>query len=168
MDRMTRDELVSKAADAGLAVGTWAPGDGHTRYRFFAGDDPALLGDSHSGHADYDVAFGLYTAHGIAEACGWLRGYRAARQVLLAPPPTPATVHLVIEEQESGTDANGGTYCVLSAHATQADADAAVDAWRASHEACCPPPPDEDEDRWENGWCSCGIGVTQEEVQVTA
>jgi len=105
MDSMTRQELVSKAADAGLAVGTWAPGDGHTRYRFFKGDDP--------GAGDYDSDFGLYTAHGRADAVTWLRGYRAARQTLL-PSATDAgegLAHAVLEWARTPGDHGGNPYC---------------------------------------------------------
>lgn len=54
----------------GLTCRTYSPGDGITRYRFFAQDDPS----------DYfGPSTGLGTALGISEAIAWLEGYRAGR-----------------------------------------------------------------------------------------
>ncbi len=71
-------------------------------------------------------------------------------------------IHLVIEEAEAGSFADGTTYCVLSAHATQSGADAAVDAWRDSHGE---PAHALVEDPEADDWCvSCGAAVVQDAV----
>lgn len=43
------------------------------------------------------------------------------------------TIHIVIEESETGSLAHGSPYCLLSAHATMEHAEAAVTAWQESH-----------------------------------
>ena len=67
-----RNELQILLDHCNLAVGTWAPGDGKTRYRFFQRTDAA------SSNADYHEGDGIYTALGRGEAVTYLRGYRAA------------------------------------------------------------------------------------------
>lgn len=64
-----RNELQRLLDFTNLAVGTWAPGDGKTRYRFFKRTDAA------SSAADYHEGDGLYTALGRSEAVTYLRGY---------------------------------------------------------------------------------------------
>lgn len=67
--RKARRELEVQANVLGLSVDFYSPGDGVTRYRFFAG----------SGH-DYFESGGLYTAFGIAEAITWLTGYSQGKE----------------------------------------------------------------------------------------
>ena len=88
------------------------------------------------------------------------------------------TIWLLIEEaetgsfaDETGSFADGNTYCVLSAHKTEKGADDARDAWRKSHGE--PPHPfisegdtDEDEDLSDENWCDCESGVTVVSVEV--
>ncbi len=64
---MTRLEMSERAQDVGLHVRTWSPGDGVTRYRFFT--------DGNNGYFGPDN--GIYTALGLAEACTFVRGFRA-------------------------------------------------------------------------------------------
>ena len=56
---------------AGLKVDTWSPGDGVTRYRFFAAGDP--LG------SDYFGGRGIFTALGLKEAFAFVNGALAVR-----------------------------------------------------------------------------------------
>ena len=69
--------VYSFARELGLYVGTWSPGDGMTRYRFFedgvvtAKDEPVQ---------DFNSSDGLFTAGGKGEALVWLRGYRRGLQ----------------------------------------------------------------------------------------
>ena len=72
-----RGELQQLLAHCNLAIGTWSPGDGQTRYRFFL-----RVGESSA--ADYHEGDGLHTALGRAEAVTWLRGYRTAMRLLKA------------------------------------------------------------------------------------
>jgi len=67
-------ELPKLLAHTHLAVGTWAPGDGKTRYRFFQ-----RAADATSLYADYHEGDGIYTALGRAEAVTFLRGVLAGR-----------------------------------------------------------------------------------------
>ena len=74
------------------------------------------------------------------------------------------TIWLVIEEIEAGTGPDGATYWVLSAHRSQANADDAVDAWRAGHG-------DDGEHAFvgdaDSDWCAeCGFGVVISEMEV--
>jgi hypothetical protein len=69
MNTPKRETIEAKAARLGLSCGTWSPGDGATRYRFFAG----------VGHGDYHEGHELGTCLGRAEAHTWLNGYAAAR-----------------------------------------------------------------------------------------
>lgn len=63
--KVRRAWMLEDAANAGLFVRTYSPGDGVTRYRFFT--DP---------HNDYfGPANGIYTALGIKEAETFVRGY---------------------------------------------------------------------------------------------
>ena len=65
--------MVEKAAAAvGLVVGTWAPGDGVTRYRFFLSDGKSRYGDYHQGD-------GLYTALGRKDAMMFISAYGKGR-----------------------------------------------------------------------------------------
>ncbi len=74
-------------------------------------------------------------------------------------------VHLVIEECQSGSFADGSTYVVLSAHPTEAGAESAVDAWRESHgePAHAFDPGLEDEDDWCQR-CEAGVVIDSAEV----
>ena len=69
MARANRKELLrKKAAEAGLYVATYSPGDGVTRYRFIK---------SRGGRpVSYFAQNGIYTALGISEAETFLAGYR--------------------------------------------------------------------------------------------
>ena len=76
-----------------------------------------------------------------------------------------ASVYLVVEEPESGYYADYDNHLTLSAHRTEVSAQAAVEAWRASHEG----PRGEEAHPFEGGdecehWCSCGLGVHMEQV----
>lgn len=69
------NDVEQAAANVGLVVGTWAPGDGVTRYRFFLSDGKSSYGDYHQGDP-------LYTALGRKDALTFLQAYgkgRAAR-----------------------------------------------------------------------------------------
>lgn len=48
---------------------SYSPGDGKTRYRFFASDDPSEY---------FGPSSGMGTVLGISEAITWMEGYRAA------------------------------------------------------------------------------------------
>ena len=65
------DTLHDRAHELGLCIGRWSPGDGVTRYRFFASKD-------HS-HLDYFSGDGMFTALGIKEATIFLRGIARGR-----------------------------------------------------------------------------------------
>ncbi len=71
--RMTAADLHEAALDLGLVIGTYCPGDGVARYRFFQAAEGERL-------ADYDQGNGIYTALGCKEAGTWLEGYRDAKQ----------------------------------------------------------------------------------------
>jgi hypothetical protein len=77
---------------------------------------------------------------------------------------TPGKVYLLIG---SGGYRSLWNSCVLGAYLTQEAADDAVDAWRGEHEADHYDMREDGEERWEDGWCSCGQGVTTEEVEVS-
>ena len=62
------DRLRREAAKQGLYVGTYSPGDGITRYRFFK--------SPHGRPVSYFSQDGLYTALGLKQAEAWLAGYR--------------------------------------------------------------------------------------------
>lgn len=62
-----KNQMEQAAERVGLYVATWAPGDGATRYRFFA--EPT----------DYHGGDGLYTALGRKEAYVFLRGVSVGR-----------------------------------------------------------------------------------------
>lgn len=93
-------------------------------------------------------------------------------------------VYVLAEEEESGSNANGDTYCVLAVYEEELDADAGRAAWRDDH--------DFEPEEWEDPecgdcsrdarcetheqeylealegehWCRCcGKGVTIERVQ---
>ena len=68
---MKLEELRSRAEKLGLHVDTWSPGDGVTRYRFFA-----------DGPRDYFEADGVYTALGHKEVKVFLRGVEVGRQLI--------------------------------------------------------------------------------------
>lgn len=65
-----RHDIATAAANVGLHVSTWSPGDGITRYRFFTGE-----GNNYFGPGD-----GIHTALGRKDALLWLSGYRTGRQ----------------------------------------------------------------------------------------
>ncbi len=80
----------------------------------------------------------------------------------------PVTVvHLVVEEPETGYYGECENHTTLSAHRTEAGAEAAVREWRASHEgprgeaAHAFDAPEEGEH-----WCACGLGVHLEQVEL--
>lgn len=65
MARKTRiQELEERCREKGIGVGTWSPGDGITRYRFFTSTEAA----------DYFRGDGDYTALGWKEACAYACG----------------------------------------------------------------------------------------------
>jgi len=57
------NQIEQAAAEVGLYVTTWAPGDGVTRYRF------------HRGPADYNDGSGIYTALGRADAMNFIKAF---------------------------------------------------------------------------------------------
>lgn len=66
--KLTRmEKLAREAAERGLVVRTWSPGDGVTRYRFF--EAPHAPGQSYYGPAN-----GIFTALGLKEAYAFLHG----------------------------------------------------------------------------------------------
>ncbi len=72
-----RAELYAKAAHAGLAVETWTPGDGFTRYRFFWDPDPK---EENADRDYFSSGSAIYTALGMKEAHTFLNGVRAAQR----------------------------------------------------------------------------------------
>jgi hypothetical protein len=70
---------MEQAANAvGLAFGTWAPGDGQTRYRFF-------VKSKGSPYADYHQGDGLYTALGRKDALAFIAAYGKGRSARTNP-----------------------------------------------------------------------------------
>lgn len=67
-------EMLLLVTECHLAFGTWSPGDGKTRYRFFLPQTPAP-GFLPSRYADYDTGGAIFTALGRGEAITFLRGY---------------------------------------------------------------------------------------------
>lgn len=67
----------SFARELGLFVGTWSPGDGMTRYRFFRDGVLTAKGEAVQ---DYNSSDGLFTAAGRGQALVWLRGYRKGKE----------------------------------------------------------------------------------------
>jgi hypothetical protein len=59
--------MIANAKALDLHVGEWSPGDGVTRFRFFAKPGNSYFGPDN----------GMYTACGIAEAESFLSGYTA-------------------------------------------------------------------------------------------
>jgi hypothetical protein len=72
------NSVESAAAAVGLVVGTWAPGDGITRYRFFLSDGKSSYGDYHQGD-------GLYTALGRKDALAFVSAYGKGRSARTNP-----------------------------------------------------------------------------------
>jgi hypothetical protein len=73
---LTRKErLIDDAARVGLHVRTWSPGDGVTRYRFFANAHNSYFGPEH----------GIATVLGIAAAERWIAAYMAGRAAQVSP-----------------------------------------------------------------------------------
>ena len=72
---MTRKEkriIILKLCEAcGLALDTWSPGDGITRYRFIEQNDESI---DYFGCSD---VYKLYTALGLHEAYTWVRGFKS-------------------------------------------------------------------------------------------
>lgn len=66
------NEMERAAAAVGLVIGTWAPGDGQTRYRFFLSDGKSSYGDYHQGD-------GLYTALGRKDAMAFISAFGKGR-----------------------------------------------------------------------------------------
>jgi hypothetical protein len=96
----------------------------------------------------------------------------------------PEYVFVLAEEEESGSNANGDTYCVLGVYEDEQDAEAARAEWRSEHEfepedwedpeceecsdeARCATHEQEYLEALESeSWCRChGEGVTIERVQ---
>lgn len=76
---------------------------------------------------------------------------------------TPNTIHLLIEEIETGSWPDGSTYCVLGAHRSAKGADDAMAKWRSRHGE--PPHAAVHED--DDGWCSqCGCSASVERVEL--
>ena len=76
-----KNTIEARAAALGLYVAYWSPGDGATRYRFFA--SPSA----------YSAADGLYTAIGSKDAFTFLAGVATGRQLAALgyrPLPLPA------------------------------------------------------------------------------
>jgi hypothetical protein len=77
--------LEYKAAQAGLIVRTYSPGDGVTRYRFFRVSDLAIeaakeLPAGHHHSLDYfGPITGIYTALGMKEAHTFVNGALAVK-----------------------------------------------------------------------------------------
>jgi len=65
---MSYKEIQKAAKNVGLHCGTWSPGDGTTRYRFFAG--PTAKENSYFG-----PGHGIYTALGAKEASTFIAGF---------------------------------------------------------------------------------------------
>lgn len=76
--------IESTAAAVGLVVGTWAPGDGQTRYRFFLKSGTSRYGDYHQGD-------GIYTALGRKDALAFIAAYGKGRGAR-SNPKTPVYV----------------------------------------------------------------------------
>lgn len=68
------------ASEAGLAIATWAPGDGSTRYRFFKAK-PGGRGP----WADYHQGDALYTAMGRKDAMSFIVAYQMGRHTRRNP-----------------------------------------------------------------------------------
>ena len=76
----TRKRLQEVAAQHGLYVDGYSPGDGKTRYKFI--DGHGIEDWSQSGELSYFGASGsrlVYTALGLAESWAWLRGFIAGQ-----------------------------------------------------------------------------------------
>jgi len=67
------------AAAVGLVIGTWAPGDGVTRYRFFLKSGKSSYGDYHQGD-------GVYTALGRKDAMAFIAAFGKGRSARTNPP----------------------------------------------------------------------------------
>jgi len=65
--------LEQAASEVGLHIGTYSPGDGVTRYRFFVTEAGQPL-NSYFGPRN-----GIYTALGLKEAWAFLAGYTKAK-----------------------------------------------------------------------------------------
>jgi len=63
----------------GLALDTWSPGDGLTRYRFIVQNDESIDYFGCSG------AHKLYTALGLNEAYIWVRGFKSGVLAGISP-----------------------------------------------------------------------------------
>lgn len=67
-DKATRRQyLAGMATYCGVTIRTYSPGDGVTRYRFFAPDDKSSY---------FGPSSGMGTALGLADAISWMEGYR--------------------------------------------------------------------------------------------
>lgn len=69
--------VYSFARELNLYVGTWSPGDGMKRYRFFKDGVVTAKGEPVQ---DFHSSDGLFTAGGKGEALTWLRGYRKGKE----------------------------------------------------------------------------------------
>jgi hypothetical protein len=72
------NSMEQAAAAVGLVIGTWAPGDGQTRYRFFLKSGKSSYGDYHQGD-------GLYTALGRKDAMAFIAAYGKGRSARRNP-----------------------------------------------------------------------------------
>ena len=64
------------AKSLGLYVGTWAPGDGARRYRFF---EEGCRTQNGEWVADFNQGDGIFTALGRKQAVIWLRGFASGK-----------------------------------------------------------------------------------------
>jgi hypothetical protein len=83
--RRNLNAMEQAAAAVGLVIGTWAPGDGVTRYRFFLSDGKSRYGDYHQGD-------GLYTALGRKDAMAFIAAYGKGRSAQRNPKGSPVYV----------------------------------------------------------------------------
>lgn len=81
-----RGSLDKFAKSLGLHIGTWAPGDGVTRYRFFTKP------------SDYFSDDGIYTALGLNEAWCFVRGYAASKTGARGNPTSAAGRDFISEK----------------------------------------------------------------------
>lgn len=89
------------------------------------------------------------------------------------PAAKPARVWILVEEVETGSDPEGNTYTILSAHTRAEGANEARDEWRRAHGFddhafnCGHHKGNEECDGQDDSdWCQCGLGATIDEVEV--
>ena len=79
------NSMEQAAHSVGLVFGTWAPGDGQTRYRFF-------VRKGSERHGDYNQGDGIYTALGRKDAMAFISAYGKGRSARTNPKGSPAYV----------------------------------------------------------------------------